>query len=139
MGAAAIDLNLLGSGCDRLRSYESRENYLETILILSQTGNPVRSIDVVNELSFTKASVSVAMKNLREEGLISVSEEGHIRLSEDGLKIAEMIYERHTLITDWLIQLGVDKETAVYDACKMEHAMSDESFTAIRAHILSGG
>ena len=121
-----------------LRSYESRENYLETILVLSHTGEPVRAIDVVNELSFTKASVSVAMKNLREDGLVRVTDEGHILLTDDGLKIAESIYERHTLITDWLILLGVDKETAVYDACKMEHAMSDESFAAIRQHIIAG-
>ncbi|MCL2409937.1 MAG: metal-dependent transcriptional regulator [Oscillospiraceae bacterium] len=114
---------------------ESAENYLETILILSQSGNPVHSIDIVKELGYSRPSVSVAMKNLRESGYIAVDGDGHITLSDSGREIAQNIYDRHTLIADWLIFLGVDKETAVSDACKMEHDMSEQSFSAIRKHI----
>ena len=115
--------------------HESAENYLETILILSRNGNKVRSIDIVNELEYSKPSVSVAMKNLREKGHIITSGDGYITLTESGREIAESMYERHTLISDWLIFLGVDKKTAVNDACKMEHAMSEQSFSAIKNHI----
>ena len=118
-----------------MKIHESAENYLETILILSKSNTVVRSIDIVNELEFTKPSVSVAMKNLRENGYITVDENGFITLTETGQKIAESMYERHTLISDWLIYLGVDKKTAVEDACKMEHVMSGESFTAMKEHI----
>jgi len=120
-----------------LKRQESAENYLETILILSKNGELVRSIDIVNELDYKKPSVSVAMKNLRSSGYITVDSNGYITLTESGRKIAEMMYERHMLISDWLIFLGVDRETAVNDACKMEHAMSDESFLAIKRHIES--
>ena len=115
--------------------HESVENYLETILALSLKGAPVRSIDVVNELEYSKPSVSIAMKNLRASGHIVMDGDGHITLTENGRKIAESMYERHVAISDWLIFLGVDKETAVTDACKMEHAMSEESFLAIKRHI----
>ena len=118
-----------------MKTRESAENYLETILVLSQDGNQVRSIDVVNELEYSKPSVSVAMKNLREKGYISIDSDGYITLTENGLKIAQSIYERHMLISDWLIYLGVDKKTAVNDACQMEHAMSETSFSAIKGHI----
>ena len=118
-----------------MKIQESAENYLETILILSQSGKHVRSVDIANELEFTKPSVSVAMKNLRASGHISVDEDGHITLTESGQKIAESMYERHTLISDWLIYMGVDKKTAVNDACKIEHALSEQSFAAIRKHI----
>ena len=118
-----------------MKIQESAENYLETILILSQNGEPVRSIDIVNELDYTKPSVSVAMRNLRTSGHIITDGGGHIMLTESGRKIAETMYERHMMISDWLIYLGVDKETAVNDACKMEHAMSERSFTAIKQHI----
>ena len=115
---------------------ESAENYLETILILSQrTGKgEVRSIDIVNELEFSKPSVSVAMKNLRENGYITVDKDGYIRLTDKGLEIAEKMYERHTLLSQWLIKLGVDEKVAVEDACRMEHVISAESFAAIKKH-----
>jgi len=118
-----------------LKTRESAENYLETILILSRNGNPVRSIDIVNELDYTKPSVSVAMKNLRADGHITMDSGGYITLTESGRKIAETMYERHILISDWLILMGVDRETAVNDACRMEHAMSEQSFEAIKRFI----
>lgn len=115
---------------------ESAENYLETILILSQRKGKgeVRSIDIVNELEFSKPSVSVAMKNLREDGYITVDKDGYIRLTDKGLEIAEKMYERHTLLSQWLIKLGVDEKVAVEDACRMEHVISAESFAAIKKH-----
>lgn len=115
---------------------ESAENYLETILILSQRKGKgeVRSIDIVNELEFSKPSVSVAMKNLRENGYITVDKDGYIRLTDKGLEIAEKMYERHTLLSQWLIKLGVDEKVAVEDACSMEHVISAESFAAIKKH-----
>lgn len=114
---------------------ESAENYLETILILSHSLPVVRSVDIANEMGFKKSSVSVAMKNLRENGYILVSDSGFITLTESGMEIAEMIYERHTLLSTWLETLGVDKEIAAQDACKMEHVISKESFDAIKRHI----
>lgn len=119
------------------KSEESLEDYLETILILSNRLPEVRSIDIANEMSFSKPSVSVAMKNLRNNNYIQVSEEGFITLTESGRKLASSVYERHTLLSDWLIYLGVDPETAVADACKMEHDISPESFSAIKKHIKS--
>lgn len=115
---------------------ESAENYLETILILRQRKGKgeVRSIDIVNELEFSKPSVSVAMKNLRENGYITVDKNGYIRLTDKGLEIAEKMYERHTLLSQWLIKLGVDEKVAVEDACRMEHVISAESFAAIKKH-----
>ena len=115
---------------------ESAENYLETILILSQRKGKgeVRSIDIVNELEFSKPSVRVAMKNLRENGYITVDKDGYIRLTDKGLEIAEKMYERHTLLSQWLIKLGVDEKVAVEDACRMEHVISAESFAAIKKH-----
>ncbi len=115
---------------------ESAENYLETILILSQRKGKgeVRSIDIVNELEFSKPSVSVAMKNLRENGYITVDKDGYIRLTDKGLEIAEKMYERHTLLSQWIIKLGVDEKVAVEDACRMEHVISAESFAAIKKH-----
>ena len=114
---------------------ESVENYLETILMLSHSGNPVRSIDIANELEYSRPSVSIAMKNLRASGYITVDSNGHISLTESGRQIAQDMYDRHTLISDWLIFLGVDSETAVRDACGMEHSMSEKSFLAIQKHI----
>jgi len=114
---------------------ESAEMYLETIHVLSLKGNPVRSIDIVNELEYSKASVSVAMKNLKTKGYIVIDAESHITLTAKGLKIAETMYERHVAISEWLMFLGVDKKTAIHDACKMEHVMSEKSFTAINNHI----
>ena len=117
---------------------ESAENYLETILTLSKKLPVVRSVDVANELDFKKSSVSVAMKNLREKEHIVVSKEGYITLTESGLAIAEMIYERHELLTSWLIQLGVDPKIAAEDACRIEHVISTESFEAIKKHAKMG-
>ncbi len=114
---------------------ESAENYLETILVLSHSLPVVRSVDIANEMGFKKSSVSVAMKNLRENGYILVSDSGFITLTDSGMEIAEMIYERHTLLSTWLETLGVDKEIAAQDACKMEHVISKESFDAIKRHI----
>lgn len=118
-----------------MKVHESAENYLETILILSQRNGNVRSIDIANELAFSKPSVSVAMKNLRTQGHIVVDNDGYIRLTESGRKIAETIYERHTLISNWLVHLGVPAEIAAEDACRMEHVISPESFAAIKAHV----
>ncbi len=114
---------------------ESAENYLETILMLSEVRPVVRSVDIAEELGFKKSSVSVAMKNLREKGHITVTREGFIYLTPSGKEIAEMIYERHKLLTKWLVHLGVDEKTAVQDACKIEHDISKESFEAIKKHI----
>ena len=111
---------------------ESSENYLETILILSKQLPVVRSVDIANELGFKKSSVSVAMKHLREKNHIVVDDSGFITLTPSGREIAEMIYERHEMISSWLIRLGVPKEIALEDACKIEHVISKESFDAIR-------
>ena len=114
---------------------ESAENYLETILILSRNDAKVRSIDIVNELDYSKPSVSVAMKNLREDGYIEVDSGGYITLTENGRKIAQIMYDRHVMLSDWLIYLGVDRETAINDACRIEHHISEKSFIAIQKHI----
>jgi Mn-dependent DtxR family transcriptional regulator len=119
------------------KSEESLEDYLETILVLSKRLPVVRSIDIANELSFSKPSVSVAMKNLRNHDFITVSNEGYITLTPSGKEAAEAVYEKHTILSDWLIYLGVDQETAVADACKMEHDISPQSFQAIKKHVLS--
>ena len=115
---------------------ESAENYLETILVLSKQLPVVRSVDVANELGFKKSSVSVAMKNLRNRDLIVMSDNGHISLTPEGQAMAETVYERHSLLSGWLIELGVDREIAAADACKMEHDISPESFEALKQHIL---
>lgn len=117
-----------------MKIQESAENYLETILVLYRRTGAVRSIDIVNELDFSKPSVSVAMKNLRENGYITVDAGGFITLLPAGQEIAERIYERHTLLTNWLTALGVSPETAAEDACRMEHVISSESFEAIKRH-----
>ncbi len=114
---------------------ESAENYLETILVLSKSLPVVRSVDVASELGFKKPSVSVAMKHLRESNHITVTKEGYIYLTESGKEIAEMIYERHELLTSWLVKLGVDKEIASEDACRIEHVISKESFEALKKNI----
>ncbi|MBQ4058735.1 MAG: metal-dependent transcriptional regulator [Lachnospiraceae bacterium] len=114
---------------------ESAENYLETILILSKTLPVVRSVDVATELGYKKSSVSIAMKNLREKEHITVSDAGYISLTQTGREIAEMIYERHEVFRTWLTSLGVNEKIASEDACKMEHAMSKESFEAIKNFI----
>ena len=119
--------------------FVSTEDYLETILILRDRLGTVRSVDIANEMDFSKPSVSVAMKNLREKGCISVSPEGFITLLPKGEEVARRIYERHLLFTKWLINLGVDEKTASEDACRIEHAISDESFEAIKRHVADLG
>lgn len=114
---------------------ESAENYLETILLLSKTRPVVRSVDIAEELGFKKSSVSVAMKNLRQKEHITVTKEGFIYLTDSGKEIAEMIYERHELLTSWLTALGVDSKIAAEDACKIEHVISKQSFEAIKQHV----
>lgn len=121
-----------------MKTNESAENYLETILILSQKLPVVRSVDIANELGFKKPSVSIAMKNLKEKNYITVMEQGYIFLTESGREIAEMIYERHEFLTDWLTRLGVDAGIAAEDACRIEHVISKESFEAIKNHAKKG-
>ena len=117
-----------------MQIHESAENYLETILMLSKKLPVVRSVDIANELDFKKSSVSIAMKNLSEGGKITVTQAGYIYLTDSGREIAEMIYERHQWLTNWLISLGVDSNIAAEDACKMEHVISKESFEALKNH-----
>lgn len=118
-----------------MKIQESAENYLETILILNRRTGAVRSIDIANELDYSKPSVSIAMRNLRENGYIQVDSGGMITLLPKGQEIAERIYERHTLLSGWLTALGVKPEVAAEDACRIEHVISAESFEAIKAHV----
>ena len=115
--------------------YESAEDYLESILMIEEKKGVVHSVDIAEDRGFSKASVSVAMKNLREKEHIKVDEQGFIHLTPSGLEIANMIYERHTLLSSWLIHLGVPADVAAADACKMEHVISKESFEAIKRHV----
>ena len=119
------------------RADESLEDYLETILMLQKSKGQVRSIDIANEMNFTKPSVSVAMKNLREKGYITMDSTGYITLTEAGRRRAEDVLERHTILADLLMRIGVSKETALADACKVEHDLSEESFEAIKRALLS--
>mgnify|MGYP005775817049 FL=1 len=121
-----------------MKIHESAENYLETIYILSKKKPQVRSIDIVNELHFSKPSISVAMKNLRENGYVVMDQDGFITLTDAGKAIALTIYERHVLLSEWLIQLGVDEKTALEDACRIEHVISAKSFEAIKRHAVEG-
>ena len=118
-----------------MKIQQSAENYLETIYMLSQKSANVRSIDIATELGFSKPSVSIAMKNLRENGYIDVMGDGRIILLEPGEKIAQSLYTRHTVLTQALISLGVSDTTAAEDACKIEHILSEESFSAIKNHL----
>ena len=118
-----------------MKIQESAENYLETILVLSLDKPYVRSIDIANELGFSKPSVSVAMKQLRENGYVEMDEEGFLTLTPKGMEIAERIYERHVVLTDMLIALGVEEETAREDACRIEHDLSDVTFERIKEHM----
>lgn len=115
---------------------ESAENYLETILVLNNRKGYCRSIDICNEMGFSKPSVSVYMKNLREDGYISVDENGNITLTDKGSEIAERIYDRHNVIAGFLMQLGTSEETAYRDSCKIEHDISEESFRLIKEQYL---
>ena len=116
--------------------YESAENYLEAILSLHERHGLVRSIDIANELHFSKPSVSVAMKNLRLNGYINVDESGFITLTDSGMEIASNIYDRHLILRKWLEFLGISPETAEQDACKIEHTLSKETYAALRKHII---
>ena len=116
---------------DTLSIQESGEMYLETILVLSRKNSNVRSVDVANTLDYRKSSVSVAMKKLRESGYIEMSDEGYIT-TDTGRRIAESMFERHNVISNWLITLGVDEDVALEDACRVEHVISNESFEAIK-------
>ncbi len=116
----------------RHKADESLEDYLETILLLQKRLGQVRSIDIANEMNFSKPSVSVAMKNLREKAYITTSDNGFIALTEAGKQRAESVLERHTILSDWLISLGVSRQTALEDACRVEHDLSEESFNAIK-------
>ena len=118
-----------------MKIQESAENYLETILMLEQSKGRVRSIDIAVELGFSKPSVSVAMKQLRENGYVEMDEEGFLTLTPKGMEIAERIYERHVVLTDMLIALGVEEETAREDACRIEHDLSDVTFERIKEHM----
>ncbi len=117
------------------RIYESKEDYLETILILLNRNGEVRSVDIAAEMGFSKPSVSVAMKNLREDNCIKVDQNGYITLTKKGRGIAEGVYERHLLFTSWLTSLGVPEDIASEDACRIEHDLSAESFAAIKKYI----
>jgi len=120
----------------KMRIHESAENYLETILILSRRKQFVRSIDIVNELNFSKPSVSVAMKHLRENGHIVMDEDGYITLTEAGNTIANSIYERHQVISALLMKLGVEDETAKEEACRIEHDISQDTFEKLKVWLL---
>lgn len=117
------------------KSEESVQDYLETILVLSKKMPQIRSIDIANELHYSKPSVSVAMKNLKNKEYIVISDEGHISLTPQGKELAETVYERHALLSSWLIKMGVDPVIAAEDACKMEHDISPESFAAIKKFV----
>lgn len=118
-----------------MRIKESAENYLETILMLTNNKKHVRSIDIANELGFSKASVSVAMKAFREEGYIVIEGDGGISLTEKGLQIAERVCERHNVIARALMTIGVSEETAYIDSCKIEHDISEESFEKLKEYL----
>ena len=118
-----------------MKIHESAENYLETILVLQKRNGYVRSIDIATELNFSKPSISNAMKQLRSKGYIQMDESRLITLTEKGRKVAEQIYERHQLISEFLEMLGVDSQTAEEDACKIEHVLSKETFEKFKEHV----
>ena len=115
--------------------HQSGEDYLEAILALEEEKGSVRSIDVARHLGYSKPSVSRAMANLKASGHIVVEEDGRLKLTEEGQRVAKEIYERHKLLTEWLVGLGVDKEIAAEDACRIEHVISQESFDSLRRHV----
>ena len=114
---------------------ESGQMYLETIYVLSQKSNYVRAIDVGEEMGYSKPSVSRALSRLKTDGYVTVDGDGYLALTDSGLHVAKTIYERHTVLTEWLTRLGVNAETAAQDACKIEHVISSESFDALKRHL----
>ena len=122
-------------GQSKMNSNESVEDYLETILMLEEEKTVVRSVDISNHLGYKKSSVSVAMKKLIEKGYIQITSQGFIRLTESGRELAEKIYERHKLLSEWFLSLGISRENALRDACRVEHYLSEESFAAIKQYI----
>lgn len=118
-----------------MRLLKSSEDYLETILILKKSMGRVRSIDIANYLDFSKPSVSVAMKKLRENAFITIDANGYIELTQKGLIVADQIYNKHQILTNFFIRIGVDEKTAVQDACKIEHDLSDETFEKLKLFI----
>ena len=118
--------------------HESAEDYLESILIIQEQSGQVRSIDVVNKLGYSKPSVSIAMKKLRESGYITVAGDGSITLTDSGMEIARRIYHRHTILTELFLRMGVSPENAAADACKVEHDLSEETFSKIEAFVSHG-
>ena len=117
-----------------MKIQQSAEDYFETIYILKKRNGSVRAIDIATELGFSKPTVSVAMKKFRENGFITVDEAGQIQLTEEGRAIAEKTYDKHNVIAEALMALGVQRDVAYEDSCKIEHCLSDESFSAIKAH-----
>ena len=117
-----------------MKRLESQEDYLEKILQISQKKETVHAIDIAREMSFSKPSVSVAMNKLKEQGYVEINEKGEITLTEAGLAIAEKTLEKHIILTKMLLYLGVDEQTAMEDACKMEHDISDKTWEAIKKH-----
>ena len=124
----------LNHGGDPVAVSEAIENYLETIYILSQKQSEVHAIDICSYLSYSRPTVSITLRQMREHGLVVVNEDNHIFLTEEGMHIAKHMYERHELLTNMLMRLGVSRETALHDACKIEHDLSDETFEAIKRH-----
>ena len=120
-----------------MKRLESQEDYLEKILQISQRKESVHAIDIAREMSFSKPSVSVAMNKLKEQGYIEINDKGEITLTPSGLAIAEKTLEKHIVLSNFLISIGVDKEIAMEDACRMEHDISDETWTAIKKHVES--
>ncbi len=119
-----------------MKVLESGENYLETILMLNkQNNNETRAIDVTNALGFSKPTVSIMLKHLRENGYVTVNSKGYIALTDEGLKIANKVYEKHVVITEALIKIGVSHDTAYKDACKIEHDISDETLTKLKEYL----
>lgn len=118
-----------------MRLQESGQMYLETIYVLSQTKGEVHSVDVGEHMGYSKPSVSRAIGILKQGGYVAMAENGALTLTESGLSVAQKIYERHTILTEWLVSLGVDRDTALQDACKMEHDISDVSLNAIKAYL----
>ena len=115
---------------------EAIQNYLETIHILSIKKNEVHAVDICNHLNYSRPTVSIVLRQMRENGLVTVDDLNHIHLTEEGLSIATSLYERHNVITEIFMRLGVSRETAMEDACKIEHDLSEETFAALKAHLI---